>query len=74
MKEGGVFNLHKVFNVEIFLSLLNTVLCKCGCFRLFVNYIVAVVSGLSILLFIHLCNLDHFKSLGKCICLTVKVS
>ena len=43
VEKCGVVNIHKVFNVEIFLSLFNTVLSKCCGLSFFVNNIVAVV-------------------------------
>ena len=73
MKQCCIFHIHKVFNAENLLCLFYTALCKCCCFSFFINYIVAVICFLSVLLFVHLSNLNHCKGFGKVICSSVHI-
>ena len=73
VKQGGVFHIHQVFNAEIFLRLFNTSLSKRCRAGFFINNIIAVICVFSVLLFVHLGNLIHFKGDCKIVCSAVKV-
>ena len=73
MAESCIIYIHKVFYLKELLSLFNTALKECCGLCFFINYIVAVISFLCVLLVIGLGNLGHDKSFCKGICLTVEV-
>ncbi len=73
VEQRGIFHIHKIFNTKTRFGFLYTALCKCCSFCFFVNNIVTVIGFLSVLLFVHLGNLNHFKAFCKFICTPVHI-